>query len=102
MSNVENEIGLHGADLENGLRDRRNGDLDDCRLSCPKRHCRAKIGEHDRESQMRWSRGGQLCLESRLEVAPKVLVCQQEGQVVLDVHDHQEVPWVDLSPLPGV
>ena len=52
MSNVENEIGLHGVDLENGLHDRRNGDLGDCRLSCPKRHCRAKIGEHDRESQM--------------------------------------------------
>ena len=102
MSNVENEIGLHGVDLENGLHDRRNGDLGDCRLSCPKRHCRARIGEHDRESQMRWSRGGQLCLGSRLEVVPNVLVRRQEGQVVLDVHDHQEVPWVDLSPSSGV
>ena len=102
MSCVENEVGLHGAGLENGLRDRRNGDLDGCRLSCPKKHCRAKIGEHDLENQTQWSRGGQLCLESRLEVAPKVLVCQQEGQVVLDVHDHQEVPWVGLSPLSGV
>ena len=42
-----------------------------------------------------WSRGGQLCLESRLEVGPKVLVRRQGGQVVLDVYDHLEVPWVD-------
>ena len=47
MSSVENEVGLHGAGLENGLRDGRSGDLDGCRLSCPKKHCRAKVGEHD-------------------------------------------------------
>ena len=41
-------------------------------------------------------------LESRLEVAPKVLGRRQEGQVVLDVHDHQEVPKVHWSPLSGV
>ena len=35
-------------------------------------------------------------------MVPKVLVRRQEGQVVLDVHDHQEVPWVDLSPPSGV
>ena len=70
MSSVENEVGLHGVGLESGLRDGKIGDLDDCRLSCPKRHCRAKIGEHDLESPTRWSRGGQLCLESRLEVDP--------------------------------
>ena len=47
MPSFENEVGLHGADLENGLRDRRNGDLDGCRLNCPKKHCRANVGEHD-------------------------------------------------------
>ena len=41
-------------------------------------------------------------LERRLEVAPKVLGRQQEGQVVLDVHDHQEVPKVHWSPPSGV
>ena len=102
MSSVESEVGLHGADLENGLRDGRSGDLDDCRLSCPKKHCRAKVGEHDLVRQVRWSHGGWLCLESRLEVGPKVLVCRQKGQVVLDVHDQLEVQLVDLSPLPGV
>ena len=102
MSSVENEVGLHGAGLENGLRNGKIGDLDGCRLSCPKKHCRAKIGEHDLESQTRWSRGGPLCFESRLEVGPKVLVRRQEGQVVLDVHGHLEVPRGDLSPLPGV
>ena len=102
MSSVENEVGLHGAGLENGLRDGKIGDLDGCRLSCPKKHCRAKIGEHDLESQTRWSRGGPLCFESRPEVGPKVLVHRQEGQVVLDVHGHLEVPRGDLSPLPGV
>ena len=102
MSSVENEVGLHGAGLENGLRDGKIGDLDGCRLSCPKKHCRAKVGEHDLERQIRWSRGGRLCLESRLGVGLKVLVCRQKGQVVLDVHDHLEVQLVDLSPLPGV
>ena len=57
--------------------------------------------------QVRWSRGGWLCLESRLEVGLKVLVCRQQGQVELDVHDQLAVQlvllqWVGLSPLPGV
>ena len=102
MSSVENEIGLHGAGLENGLRDGKSGDLDGCRLSGPKKHCRAKVGEHDLERQTQWSRGGWLCLESRLGVGSKVLVCHQQGQVVLDVHDRLEVQVVDLSQLPGV
>ena len=77
MSSVESEVGLHGADLESDLSDRRNGDLDGSRLSCPKKHCRAKVGEHDLVRQVRWSRGGWLCLESRLEVGPKELVRRQ-------------------------
>ena len=77
MPSFENEVGLHGADLENGLRDRRNGDLGGCRLSCPKKHCRANVGEHDLVRHVRWSRGGWLLLESRLEVGLKVLVCQR-------------------------
>ena len=102
MSSVENEVGLHGAGLESGLHDRRNGDLGGCRLNCPKKQCRAKIGEHDLENQKQRSRGGQVYLESRLEVVPKVLGRWQEGQVVLDVHDHQEVPKVHWSPQSGV
>ena len=101
-SSVENEVGLHGAGLESGLHDRRNGDLGGCRLKCPKGQCRAKIGEHDLENQKQLSRGGQVYLESRLEVVPKVLGHWQEGQVVLDVHDHQDVPWVHWSPPSGV
>ena len=53
MSSVENEVGLPGAGLENGLRDGKIGDLDGYRLNCPKKHCRAKIGEHDLERQTR-------------------------------------------------
>ena len=77
MSSFENEVGLHGADLENGLRDRRNGDLDGCRLNCPKKDCHANVGEHDLVWHVRWSRGGWLSLESRLEVGLKVQVCQR-------------------------
>ena len=101
-SNVENEVGLRGAGRESGLHDMRSGDLGGYRLNCPKKHCRAKIGELDLESQTQRSRGGYVCLKSRLEVAPKVLGRRQEGQVVLDVHDRQEVPKVHWSPPSGV
>ena len=101
-SNVENEVGLHGAGRESGLHDMRSGDRGGCRLNCPKKHCRAKIGEHSPESQTQRSRGGWVYRESRLEVAPKVLGRRQKGQVVLDVHDHQEVPKVHWSPQSGV
>ena len=101
-SNVENEVGLHGAGRESGLHGMRSGDLGGCRLNCPKKHCRAKIGEHSPESQTQRSRGGSVCRESRLEVAPKVLGRRQKGQVVLDVQDHQEVPKVHWSQQSGV
>ena len=81
MPRCEIELGLHGADLESGLRDRMNGDLDGCRLNCPKKDCHANVGEHDLVRHVRWSRGGWLSLESRLEVGLKVglkvQVCQR-------------------------
>ena len=58
MPRCEIELGLHGADLESGLRDRMNGDLDGCRLNCPKKDCHANVGEHDLVRHVRWSRGG--------------------------------------------
>ena len=77
MPSFENEVGLHGADLENGLRDRRNGDLVGCRLNCPKKHCRANVGEHDLVGHVRQSRSGWLARQSRQEVGLKVQVCQR-------------------------
>ena len=77
MPSFENEVGLHGADLENGLRDRRDGDLGGCRLNCPKKHCRANVGEHDLVGHVRQSRSGWLSLQSRQEVGLKVEVCQR-------------------------
>ena len=57
-SNVENQVGRHGAGLESGLHDMRNGDRGGCRLNCPQKHCRAKVGEHDPENQTQRSHGG--------------------------------------------
>ena len=107
MPSVENEVGLDGVDLESGLRDRRDGDLGGCRLNCPKKYCRANVGEHDHVGDVRPSRSGWLSLQSRQEVGPKVQVCQRQGQGVLDVHDQLVVQlvlrhWVGWFLLPGV
>ena len=101
-SNVENEVGLHDAGHESGLPGMRIGDLGGCRLNCPKRHCRAKIGEHSPESQRSRFRGGSVCRESHPGPAPKVQGHRQKGQVVLDVQNHQEVPKVHWSLQSGV
>ena len=50
-SNVENEVGLRGTGLESGLHDMWSGGLGDDRSSHPTKHCRAKIGEYDPESE---------------------------------------------------
>ena len=75
MPSVGNEVGLHGAALESGLRGGRDGDLGGCRWNCPKKQCRANVGEHDLVGHVRLSRSGWLLLEGRLEVGLKVLVC---------------------------
>ena len=77
MPKCENELGLHGADLENGLHDRRNGGLDGCMLNHPKKDCHANVGEHDLVWHVWWSRGGWWSFESHLEVGLKVQVCQR-------------------------
>ena len=50
-SNVENEVGLRDTGLESGLHDMWGGGLGDDRSSYPTKHCRAKIGEYDPESE---------------------------------------------------
>ena len=58
------ELGLRDVDLESGLHDRMNGDLDGYMLNCPTRGCHSNVGEHDLVRYVRWSRGGWLSLES--------------------------------------